>query len=209
MGACRARGYATGQCVQHAWRDEVLFDGVAAPLIYAQAGQAGAIVPYAVAGRASTQVQVVSQGEGTNVVSVPVVATMPGIFTLDSSGQGPGAIVNQDGTVNSANNPAPSDSIIFVYATGEGQASPAGEDGKPGDNPAPTPLAQPVTATIGGSDAQVLYAGGVPGLVAGVLQVNVQIPKGVPPGPSVSIRLTIAGKTTQTNVTVAVEPGVN
>jgi uncharacterized protein (TIGR03437 family) len=183
---------------------QVLFDGVAAPMIYTQAAQVSVVVPYGVAGQSSTQVQVTYQGQNSNVVSVPVATAVPGIFTIEASGYGPGAIVNQDGTVNSANNPASAGSIVFVYGTGEGQTSPPGVDGMPDGSPTPTPIAQPVTATIGGVNAQVLYAGGVPGLVAGVLQVNVVIPSGVAAGNSIPIVITIGGKTTQANVSLAV-----
>jgi uncharacterized protein (TIGR03437 family) len=182
---------------------QVFFDGVAAPLIYTSSSQMSVVVPYEVAG--STQVHVVYQGQSSNVVRVPVTAVFPGIFTVDSSGHGQGAIVNQDGTVNSQTNPAPAGSIVFVYATGEGQTNPAGVDGKPGDSPAPLPVAQPgVTATIGGLNLPVLYAGGVPGLVAGVLQVNVQIPAGAPSGNAVPIQLSLGGRASQANVTLAI-----
>ena len=113
--------------------------------------------------------------------------------------------MNQDGTVNSAANPAAVGSYVFVYATGEGQTTPGGIDGKPGDAPAPTPIAQPVTATVGGVNAQVQYAGGVPGLVAGVLQVNVLLPSGVATGTSVPVVVNIGGQGTQAGVTLAVK----
>ena len=183
---------------------QVLFDGVAAPLIYTLAGQVSAVVPYAVSGKASTQLQVTYQGQNSNLVTIPVTSVVPGIFTIDASGKGPGAIVNQDGTVNSAVNPAAVGSYVFVYATGEGQTTPGGIDGKPGDAPAPTPVTQPVTATVGGVNAQVQYAGGVPGLVAGVLQVNVLVPQGVASGNSVPIVLNVGGQSTQTSVTLSI-----
>ena len=108
---------------------QVLFDGVAAPIIYTQASQVSVVVPYEVIGR--TQVQVVYQGQASNLVLIPVAAVMPGIFTVGASGHGQGSILNQDGTVNSASNPAPVGSYVSVYATGEGQTNPAGIDGKP------------------------------------------------------------------------------
>ena len=182
----------------------VLFDGVPGAMIYALAGQISVVVPYEVSGKSSTQVQVSYQGQLSNSVAMPVSAVLPGVFTLDASGHGPGAIDNQDGTVNSANNPAAVGYYVFVYATGEGQTNPAGVDGKPGDSPAPQPVAQPVTATVGGIPAQVQYAGGVSGLIAGLLQVNVQIPNGTTPGSAVPVVLTIGGKATQANVTLAV-----
>jgi uncharacterized protein (TIGR03437 family) len=183
---------------------QVLFDGVAAPLIYTVAGQVSAVVPYAVTGKTSTQLQVSYQGQNSNMVSIPVTSVVPGIFTIDASGKGAGAIVNQDGTVNSSTNPAAVGTYVFVYATGEGQTTPGGIDGKPGDAPAPTPTTQPVTATVGGVNAQVQYAGGVPGLVAGVLQVNVLVPQGVASGNSVPIVLNIGGQSTQTGVTLSI-----
>ena len=39
-----------------------------------------------------------------------------------------------------------------------------------------------VTATVGGMNAVVSYAGGAPGFVAGVMQVNLQIPAGLTAG---------------------------
>src|SRR5215468_8122532 len=85
---------------------QVFFDGVPAPLIYAVAGQVSVVVPYAVSGKSTTQVQVSYQGQSSNTVSIPVAVVAPGIFTLDASGVGQGAILNQDGTVNSATDPA-------------------------------------------------------------------------------------------------------
>jgi uncharacterized protein (TIGR03437 family) len=185
---------------------QVLFDGTPAPLIYSLAGQVSAIVPYETFGKNSTEVQVVYQGQPSSTVSVPVVTAVPGVFTLDSSGSGPGAIVNQDGTVNTATNPASAGSIVMIFATGEGQTNPDGVDGKPDGFPAPTPIAQPVTATIGGVNAEVQYAGGVTGLVAGFLQVNVRIPSSVAASSAVPVIFSIAGQSSQANVTLAVGP---
>jgi uncharacterized protein (TIGR03437 family) len=185
---------------------QVLFDGTPAPLIYSLAGQVSAVVPYETFGKSLTQVQVVFQGQFSSTVSVPVATAVPGVFTLDSSGHGPGAIVNQDGTVNSATNPASAGSIVMIFATGEGQTNPDGTDGKPDGFPAPTPIAQPVGATVGGLNADVQYAGGVPGLVAGFLQVNVRVPAAVPASSAVPVVLSIGGKSSQANVTLAVGP---
>ena len=182
---------------------QVLFDGVAAPILYTQASQVSVVVPYEVIGR--TQVQVVYQGLGSNLVLIPVAAAMPGIFTRGASGHGQGSILNQDGTANSASNPAPVGSYVSVYATGEGQTNPAGIDGQPGVSPAPRPVAQPITATVGGLPAPVQYAGGAPGLVAGILQVNVQVPTGVASGSNALIVISVGGQPTQANVTVAVK----
>jgi hypothetical protein len=74
----------------------VTFDGVPANLIYAEASQIAAVVPDGVAGNASTLLQVHYQGQVVSAAVVPVTATAPGLFTLDGSGSGQGAILNQD-----------------------------------------------------------------------------------------------------------------
>jgi len=51
---------------------QVLFDGVAAPMIYTLSGQVSAVVPYGVAGKTSTAVQVSYQGSLSNTVTMPV-----------------------------------------------------------------------------------------------------------------------------------------
>jgi uncharacterized protein (TIGR03437 family) len=182
---------------------EVLFDGVPAPMTFALQGQVGCVVPYEISGNSSTQVQVSYQGQASNTVAEPVATVVPAIFTANVSGSGEGAIVNQDGTVNSPSNPASVGSIVSVYATGEGQTGPAGTDGTLDSAPLPMPVAQPVTAMVGGVPAAVKYAGGASGEIAGLLQVNIQIPTGATTGSAVPILLNIAGTNSQTGVTVA------
>ncbi len=159
----------------------VLFDGVPAPLIYVSSTQVSAIVPYAVVARTTTQMQVEYQGFPSGTLALDVAPTSPALFTLNGSGAGPGAILNQNGTVNTAANPAARNSVIVLFATGEGQTVPPGVDGRLARTPLIRPVA-PVSAQVGGLDAKVTYAGGAPGLPAGVLQVNVQLPAGLPSG---------------------------
>ena len=84
----------------------ILFNGAPAPLLSVSDKQSSAIVPYAVAGQPSVDVQVEYQGVQSDVVTVPVLPSRPGIFSLDGSGQGLLAILNEDGSVNSPSNPA-------------------------------------------------------------------------------------------------------
>jgi len=182
----------------------VLFDGVAAPLIYVSQNQISAVVPYGVAGKTTTELQVEYKGKLTKTVVLPVVATAPGLFTLDSSGRGAGAILNQDYTVNSASNAAAGDSIVILYGTGDGQTTPAGVDGKPAMGPTyPAPLAA-VSVTIGGQAAKVEYAGAAPYFVAGVFQINVRVPKGLAPG-AAQVKVKIGDNESPDGVTVAVK----
>lgn len=183
---------------------QVMFDGVAASVIYAEAGQASVVVPYEVAGKAATNVQIVFQGVKSATLRIPVAAALPGIFTIDASGQGQSAAVNQDGTINSLDNPVSIGSIVSLYLTGEGQTTPEGEDGKLATVRAPFPTL-PVVVMIGGVPAQVQYAGGAPGEVAGVLQVNAIVPAGVLPGGGVPVAVKIGDASTQSGVTIAVK----
>jgi uncharacterized protein (TIGR03437 family) len=59
--------------------------------------------------------------------------------------------------------------------------------------------------TIGGLPAEVLYAGGAPGLVAGLLQVNARVPEGVTAGPAVPITLVVGAAQSQPGVTLVVQ----
>lgn len=182
----------------------VLFDGVAAPMIYAASGQASAIVPYGLT-NPSTQVQVEYQGVASSPFPMPVAPAHPAIFTADSSGGGQAAALNQDGSLNSASNPAPVGSVVVLYATGFGQTSPQGIDGSvTGSQNLPQP-ALPVTAAIDGQPAEVLYAGAAPGVVAGVMQINVRIPAGAESGASVLVSVAVGNISSAQNVTVAVQ----
>jgi uncharacterized protein (TIGR03437 family) len=66
------------------------------------------------------------------------------------------------------------------------------------------PIAQPESATMGGVSALVQNVGGASGLVAGVLQVNIQIPQGVSTGSSVPIVINVGGQNSQANGTLAI-----
>jgi trimeric autotransporter adhesin len=181
----------------------VTFDGTPAPLLYAGPSQINAVVPYAVSGNAATQMQILFQGKSVGTLSLPVVPAVPAIFTLDSTGVGPGAILNQDMTVNSTNNPAARGSVISIFATGAGQTNPPGVDGQTTGSV----LAQPLLAVgvqIGGLTSNVLYAGAAPGLISGVLQVNAVVPDEVTAGPSVPVLITIGSAASPSGVILAI-----
>jgi uncharacterized protein (TIGR03437 family) len=199
---------ASGMVVTSLNALQVTFDGQAAPLIYTSANQTNLIAPYEVAGKTSTVMQMVyAAAAGTLQTAawvLPVVGSAPGVFTLDATGTGQAAVVNQDGTINSAANPADRGSVISIYATGEGQTSPAGVTGSVTQSNTKTPLL-PVTATIGGIGATVQYAGSAPDEVAGLLQVNAVVPQGVGPGSSAPVVVSVGGIATQASVTIAVK----
>jgi uncharacterized protein (TIGR03437 family) len=162
---------------------QFFFDGVAAPIIYVQAGQSTVMVPYEVGGKSSTQVVASFQGQRSAAFTVPVTKSAPGVFTQDGK-QGSILNANTDGTVtlNTTSARAAAGSTIEVYATGEGQTSPGGVDGVLNNGPVLPQPVLPVFVTIGGKTAQVTYSGAAPQGVAGFLQLNVVIPAGLAPG---------------------------
>ena len=180
----------------------VFFDGTPAPLIYVSQTQISAIVPYGIPA-SRTQMQVEYQDSRSDAVTLDVAAVAPGLFTIDASGTGLGAILNQDTRVNSTALPAAKNSIISLFATGEGQTTPAGVDGKLARAPLPRPVL-PVTVQIGGRDSVVTYAGAAPGLPAGVMQVNVRVPAQTATGPA-PVTITVGGVSSQAKVTVSVQ----
>jgi uncharacterized protein (TIGR03437 family) len=127
---------------------------------------------------------------------------VPALFTFDSSGSGTVAALNQDGSLNGPLHPAPAGSFVTFYGTGEGQTNPAGITGSVAKNVFPKPVGT-VSVKIGNVDAFVQYAGAAPQEVAGVLQVNVKVPAGLPAGPN-SLVLTVGGVSSPANVTLYV-----
>ena len=159
--------------------------------------------PAPVARLTTTELAVEFRGVRSNPVTIPVLAAKPGLFTANSSGIGPGAIQNQNLSVNTASNPAQRGSIVVLYATGEGATNPAGVDGQVAASVFPKPI-QPVAVRIAGVNAEVLYAGAAPSLVAGVLQINARIPDSVPDG-ALPIQILVGNTESPAGVTVAVQ----
>ena len=180
----------------------VAFNGIAAPLLYSFPQQLAAIVPYGVTGPTATMT-VSSRGQASLPVSVPLADAAPGIFTVNQAGTQQAAAVNLDGTINSAVNPVCAGSYISLYATGEGQTSPAGVEGKLAGTPLPLPLL-PVSVTVDDQPAYVQYAGGAPFQIAGLMQVNVLVPDAVRPGGYVPVVLKVGSASSNPGVTIAV-----
>ena len=94
-----AQADASGDLPIELAQTRLLFDGVPARLLYAQIGQVAAVVPAAVGGRTTTQVQYEYQGLQSAPISVGIAPAAPGVFTLDSSGRGPSGAPTHRGDV--------------------------------------------------------------------------------------------------------------
>jgi uncharacterized protein (TIGR03437 family) len=180
----------------------VSFDGDLAPLLYASAGQINAVVPFEVTGQSTTLMTVTAPGGAAFTATLPVSAAAPAIFTTNPSGQG--AILNGDLSVNSPDRPAARGSWIAIYATGAGLLNSSVADGTI-ISATNLPLsAAPISVTIGGQPATVGYQGAAPGLVAGVVQINAQVPVAVIPGNAVPVSIGVGSTAGPNTVTMAV-----
>jgi uncharacterized protein (TIGR03437 family) len=177
---------------------QVLFDGVAAPLLSVQATEILAIAPQDVASKSKVTIAVDNQRSMASTV-LNAAPAVPGIF-LEGGSQA--AAINQDGSLNGPDHPAPIGSVVSLFLTGAGATNPASVDGIPPTPPLPQ-LALPVTVQVGGSPAAVLYAGAASGLT-GMAQVNIVIPA-TAAGSAVPIQVSVGGNSRDQIVTLAVQ----
>jgi uncharacterized protein (TIGR03437 family) len=181
---------------------QVLFGSQPAPLLFVQANEIHAVAPFPFP-FASNQ-PVIQVRVGSQIVASLEVAgysSNAAIFTL----QGQGAIVNQDGTVNTPANPARLGSIVSIYATGTGYLTNASRTVlNPLADGQVTPIPPPYFYTsiyapqvfFAGVAGTTLFSGSAPGLIAGVTQINVQLPSSLPGGTvlnAVPVVLDVAG----------------
>jgi len=179
---------------------QVTFNGIPAPLLYSMDTAVAAVVPYEVAGAQNVTIQLTANSQSSVPQILPLQDSLPGIFSADSSGSGPGAILNLYYSLNSSDNPAAAGSIVIIYGTGGG-ATPNARTGRLvtiADQTSAT-----VSVTVNGQDAPVLYAGAAPGLVDGAMQLNVRLPQGATG--DLPITVTVNGRTSLATVTVSAQ----
>lgn len=182
-----AQGIATEATVQNPYPTqaagvEVTFDGKSVPLLWVQDGQINAVAPWSLTPGQTTQVCVSYQGMQTNCLTWPIDKTSPGVYTHDGVHA---AALNEDGTLNSADNPAPLGSIVSLFTTGLGPVAPAQIDGSLVGLPLPANALQPSVQAIAlmppfgatFTNFEVTSAGPAPFLVAGITQINIRAQK--------------------------------
>jgi uncharacterized protein (TIGR03437 family) len=186
---------------------QVLLGGRPMPLYFTSSGQIDAVVPYDIAPNSVQQLIVQNGTAVSQPETVMVSAAQPGVFSQNSSGTGPGSILGQKAggipALNTAANPASAGDALLIFCTGLGTVSPPVPAGTAASTSVLSYTDNPVTVTVGGKDAQVLFAGLAPGWVA-LYQVNVLVPTGVAAGPSVPVVVTAAGAASAP-VTVALQ----
>jgi len=196
---------STGKMVSQLAGTTVLFNGVAAPLLYTSATQVNAIVPYETAGCTQATLQVQYQGVLSSSMTLPCATAAPGIFTFNASGAGPSAAANQDGTFNGPALPAAKGSYVTLYFTGGGQTNPAGITGSITDTLTLKWLTQNTTVTVGGIAATVAFDGAAPTFVDGVLQLNLQLSADTPSGSALPVVIKVGNVSSPATATLAVK----
>jgi uncharacterized protein (TIGR03118 family) len=181
----------------------VTINNIPAPILYTSGSETSVQVPNSVGFSGTASIVVQTPGQTSQALTVPVTLAAPGLFTANSSGVGPLAAFNQNGTLNTAANPATGGSTITLYATGEGATSPAGLDGAIQSQSGRSPDL-PVRLIIGGQVAQVVTAGTPIGTLSGLMVINAVVPTGLIPG-TVPVLLTMGDVSTTQNVNISVK----
>jgi uncharacterized protein (TIGR03437 family) len=150
-----------------------------APLFYVSATQIDAQMPWDIPGNAQATVIVKNTGAGgttsnTAAVYVPAGAT-PGIGFFSTNRA---VVVNANGSVNQAGNPAAVGDEVAMYFTGGGPVNAAGSLVSGAAAPSGlSPVTDPSpSVTVGGVAAKVIYVGLTPAGI-GLYQANFQVPQ--------------------------------
>jgi uncharacterized protein (TIGR03437 family) len=173
----------------------ILFDGTAAPLLYVSVTQSSAVVPYSVSGKETVTVQVEYQGVISDPLVVPVFPVRAAVFTKDGSGRGQGLILNEDGSLNSPDNPGQRGTVFTMFMTGVGLATPPVSDGAIVGSTVPKPRAPVVVSFADPSDsygdqflqAEIISSAGIPGAVNGLFELQFRVPPATLTGSAVPI----------------------
>jgi uncharacterized protein (TIGR03437 family) len=160
----------------------IRFNAIPAPVIYTSATHVAVQVPdmFLVS---QAQVTVTFEGLTSAPFPVQVAGASPGVFTLDASGKGQAVALNQDGSVNTASNPAKVGDVISLFATGLRQA-----DGS-------------LTVMIGGA----AIVPSTKNLSSGVLQIDARIPGGIQTGSVVPVVVAMGNTSSQAGVTISLQ----
>jgi uncharacterized protein (TIGR03437 family) len=188
-------------------------NGVFLPVMYASEFQLSFECPQLAPGTALSLVAENSTGSSSALSSATQYAT-PGIFSIDGSGKGQGAVVlantgilampHVDGLLSQ---PVNAGDFVSIYATGLGPVAKIIPSGQPAPLTPLITLKPQVDVLINGVATNVQFAGLAPGYI-GLYQVNAQIPPATAANSATSVQLVVHlpnGSTVLSNVvTIAV-----
>jgi uncharacterized protein (TIGR03437 family) len=180
------------------------FPNMDAPLFYASAGQTNIQIPWEFAGQTQTTLGAAT-GDGKTGIpqTVTLAPAAPGIFAMNSQGNGQGAILDVNYHLVDESNPVSSGSTVLIYCTGLGAVSNAPPTGSPASLDTLSQTPELASVTIGGATANVSFSGLAPGYV-GLYQVNAQVPTGLAVNNATPVVVSMGGVISNT-VTMAVQ----
>jgi uncharacterized protein (TIGR03437 family) len=158
----------------------LLFNGVAGAMLYSSSGQLSAIAPAGLSGSTVTVTAVYGDVESPSPV-LSLAPAAPALFTASGAGTGQAEALNQNGSLNSAANPAAAGSTVTLFATGLATDS------------MPVVVVQGLTAPVQSVSA-----------AHGVVQIVVQIP-GILTAGAASVFLASDGVASPPGVTIAIQ----
>jgi uncharacterized protein (TIGR03437 family) len=196
---------------------QVLVNGTPAPIYYVSQAQISAILPDSISSSGVASIQVNNNGTKSNPVTLFVSDSIPGVFSQTVNGIGlASALHAATGQLVTPGNPAVTGEYIEVFLTGLGAVTPSVKDGALGpSNPlsyADVYKSGVLAVYFNDYDKQVFpqgkvtFAGLAPGL-AGLYQLNVQVPAGVGPGNVYLEIVTDAADVNQIQVPVGTSSG--
>jgi len=148
---------------------QLLMNNVAVPLTSQTASTLAAVLPDSTPTSGTIAFQVATGGGLSNTVLVPGAPAAPALYSVDGSGFGTGYILNSDGSMNSAANPAAPGSAITIFANGVGAFTNVGQF-------AVTSLTPAVFIDGFYCDGIAAIVGPAPGLPGNVYQLSIFVP---------------------------------
>jgi uncharacterized protein (TIGR03437 family) len=154
------------------------------------------------AGQSLATIEVQYQS-GSASQTVQIASAAPGAYTLNSSGSGQAAALNQDHTINAPSNPAARGAYVTIYFTGGGQTNPGGVTGSV-TGAVLKWLTQSISVTVGNQPATVTFDGSAPTFVDGLDQLNIQLSPNTPSGTQ-AVVITVGGVSSPSTATISVQ----
>ncbi len=143
--------------------DQVMVAGIPGQVVSSATSQVNFLVPVT-APLGTADISVRANGNDLASGQATITAAGPGVFVLAPDPSQPGAVENQDFSVNSGSNPAATGSVVLIYATGNGPLDSSGN--------------APVSVFFGDLPAEVVAS--VPlTQYPGLWQINVIVPAGI------------------------------
>ena len=175
---------------------QVSVNSVNAPLWYADSGQINFQVPFESPLQGQASVVVTRDGVPSAPMTVSLAPYAPSVFTYQrTSGVFDPIIVHStNNQLVTPTSPAVPGEYIVVYGTGIGDLTVLPTTGAPSpESPVPYAKVTP-TATIGGVNASVAFAGLTPDAI-GLAQFNLQLPSSLPSGSTAPLVINFNGVT--------------